>query len=108
MDFLGEHVVPNIADFFADYPSNSIAIILGTALLWAAHTPGLETMMSPHVLQRIQSAYADVHPDDHDADYNPVAKIPLTVYRIENTLQIEDVSEEALTDTRGSNGEQLT
>jgi len=107
MEFLGEHVVPNIADLFADDPSNHIALILGSALLWASHTPGLETMMSQHVLQRIRSAYKDVRPEAHDDDYNPVAKIPLTVYRIENTLQIDEVNEEAMADTRESNGEQL-
>jgi hypothetical protein len=59
------------------------------------------------VRNRILQAYEEARPDALDKDYNPVAKIPLTVYRVENALHIDECMPEAARDTRESNGEQL-
>ena len=90
-DFLMETVVPSIKHYFeatSGEESNRIADVLAPALLWVCMTPGLEHMVSDEVLRRVREGYEAVR-GHHPADYNPVAKIPLSIYRIENQVHIE-------------------
>jgi hypothetical protein len=102
--FLLDSVVPNMSAHYTD-ESNHIATVMGPAVLYAAHVPALSHLFKPQVLQRIQSAYAGIR-QQHPADYNPVEKVPLHVYRVENNTVIEELT--ALPpDTAGGDGQQL-
>ena len=90
-DFLMDTVVPSIKQFFELHEgeeSNKIADVLAPALLWVCMTPGLEHMVSDEVLTRVRDGYAAIR-GQHPVDYNPVEKVPLSIYRIENQVHIE-------------------
>ena len=89
--FIKDHVVPGIFQHFTADENNKITGILGLALLWAAHQPGLEHMMADEVRLRIRNAYANIR-GENPADWNPVAKIPLIVTRVENNLCIDELA----------------
>ena len=86
-----QHVVPGIHGFYGADESNRIASILALPLLWAAHQPGLEHLMSVPVRARIRIQYELIRPDDFHSDWNPVVKAPLIVTRVENTLVIDEM-----------------
>ena len=87
--FLREVVCPGIDAYFPD-KSNHIAEVLGCALLWACHEPSMEGRMSRIVRDRIREGYNLIR-GEHPADYNPVEKRPIQVYRIENTVHIDEL-----------------
>lgn len=89
--FILEHVVPGIANYFRDDASNNIAEVLGNALLWACHEDSLSHMMDPAVRRRVKDAYAAIRPEEHAEEYNPVQKVPLHVYRVENRFFIDEL-----------------
>jgi hypothetical protein len=90
--FIVEHVVPSIHEFYSSDGSNQIAQVLGPALLWAAFQPELKPLMSSQVYERIRRAYAAVR-GAHDDDYNPVERVPLHVYNVENQVCIQELDE---------------
>ena len=59
--------------------------------MYLCHTPGLEYLVSEAVHRRVTQAYNLVR-HDHPEEYNPVEKVPLTVYRVENEICIEPVN----------------
>ena len=77
--------------FFTD-ESNRITQVLAPVLLWAAHNPDLKDLMSDQVRERIKRGYAQIRGDHHPADYNPVEKVPLLVFRVENQVHIEETT----------------
>lgn len=87
--FMQEVVVPGIFNRYSD-DSNQIASVLAPALLWAAHNEDLSHLMSPQVRRRIVDGYALIR-GQHPPDYNPVEKVPLHVFRVENQVQIEEL-----------------
>jgi hypothetical protein len=89
-EFLRETVVPAIHAHFSHDESNQIVQLLGPALLYAAHVPELQKLFDEEVLTRIIHGYEAIR-NDHPADYNPVEKVRLHIYRVENELCIEDL-----------------
>lgn len=87
--FLIQSVVPNIAQRFGADRSNRIADVLGPALLWVCHEPGFEHLVSDDLREWVQAAYNRIR-GDNPADYNPVEKVPLHVYRVENDIRVEE------------------
>ena len=87
--FMQEVVVPGIFSRYSD-ESNQIASVLAPALLWAAHNEDLAHMMSSQVRKRIIDGYALIR-GNHPADYIPVDKIPLHIFRVENQVMIEEL-----------------
>ena len=88
--FLRDVVAPGIYEHFSVDETNRITSILALPLLWAAHQPGLEHMMSNIVRNRIREGYAMIR-GENPADYNPVTKSPLLVTRVENNLCIDEM-----------------
>ena len=83
-DWLFEHVVPNIR---RRYPNDSrLCRVLATALMFAALDEHLGECVPPHCRDRITQAYLPLHPTVPQ----PVERIPLTVYRIADTLCIDE------------------
>lgn len=74
-------------------------------LLWVAHRPGLEELLSAHVRNRIKDAYNGIH-GEYPAEWKPVKKVALIVTRVENQLVVDEMVE-ALQDQAGDNAEQL-
>ena len=101
--FLREVVCPGIDAFFVD-ESNNIAEVLGAALLWACHEPSLEGMMADVVRNRVREGFNLIRGEDHPAEYNPVQKIPLQIYRIENMVHIDELLPE-MDQAGGANAE---
>lgn len=87
-EFILTHVVPSIANLYSTDPSNQVALVLGPALLWVCHQPGLEHMVSTTVWHRIRNAYNQIR-GEHPEEYNPVEKVPLSIYRLDNEIMIE-------------------
>jgi hypothetical protein len=88
-EFLTTAVVPAIHSFFSQEDGNNIAAVLGPALLYACHKPELSHLLLPAVRQRVLSAYKALA--DKPEDYNPVEKIPLHIFRVENQVSIDEM-----------------
>jgi Transcriptional activator of glycolytic enzymes len=88
--FLKDVVCPGIFKHFENDSNNKIGHVLALPLLWAAHQPGLEHMMSNLVRMRIKEGYNGIR-GDNDADWNPVEKVPLVITRVENQLVIDEL-----------------
>ena len=101
--FLREVVTPKIAEYFPE-ESNNIAEVLGRALLWACYEPSTQDFMCQEVRDRVREGY-DLIKGDHPVDYNPVEKVPVHVYRIENTVHIDELTRDM--DQAGDDGPQL-
>ena len=87
--FLLETVAPGIAAFYPEQ-HNKVAEVLALPLLWAAFEPSCEHRMAPEVRNRIRNAYDSIR-GDNPLDYNPVEKVLLHIYRIENSVLIDEV-----------------
>ena len=85
-DWLFEHVVPNIRRRF---PQDSrLCRVLGTALLFAAMDNEIAEELVPQALrERITGAYIPTHP----TIAQPVVRVPLTIYCIQDTLMIDEM-----------------
>jgi hypothetical protein len=102
--FLRETVAPAMTAFFTD-ESNHIAELLALPLLYAAHVPALAHMMTDTVRNRIINGYRAIR-QDHPVEFNPVHKVPLHVYQVENQVFIEELvglPEEANAANAGNN-----
>jgi Transcriptional activator of glycolytic enzymes len=96
-DWLFEHVVPNIRKRFPE--DSRLCRVLGTALLFGAMDPEVGEKYVPQgIRQRISSAYLPTHP----AIQQPVARVPLTIYRVQDTLMIDEMIVQG--DNGGGNG----
>ena len=89
-EFLKTKACPGIFQHFAGDENNKIGCVLAMPLIWAAHTPGLEHLMSDEVRLRIKNAYDQIR-GDHAADWNPICKVPLVVTTVENRLVIDEM-----------------
>jgi len=103
--FLHELVVPGISQLFSIDESNNIADVLGPVLLWACHKEACSEMMSRVVRDRVREAYNSIR-GTHLPDYNPVEKVLLHVFMIENVVHIDELPAQP-TDGAGDNGVQL-
>jgi Transcriptional activator of glycolytic enzymes len=85
-DWLFNNVVPKIR---SRYPNDSrLCRVLATALLFGAMDPQIgEDMMPAAMKERITSAYLPTHPEIAQ----PVVRVPLTIYRIQDTLMIDEM-----------------
>jgi len=103
--FLQETVAPAMTAFFTE-ESNHIAELLALPLLYAAHVPALAHMMTDTVRNRIINGYRGIR-QDHPVEFNPVHKVPLHVYQVENQVFIEELTglpnEEANAAAAGNN-----
>jgi hypothetical protein len=83
-DWLFEHVVPHIRARFRD--DSRLCRVLATALLFGALDPQIGEEMVPQAMrERITTAYVPTHPTISQ----PVSRVPLTIYRIQDTLMID-------------------
>jgi hypothetical protein len=76
---------------WARYPDDShLCIILATTLLFAALDPQIGEEMVPQPLrdEKITTAYIPTHPNVQQ----PVQRIFLTIYRIQDTLMIDEIA----------------
>ena len=89
-EFLKTKACPGIFQHFAGDENNKIGCVLAMPLIWAAHTPGLEHLMSDEVRLRIKNACDQIR-GDHAADWNPICKVPLVVTTVENRLVIDEM-----------------
>ena len=86
-DWLFENVVPNIRRRF---PNDSrLCKVLATALLFGAldNEIGESNLIPDPLRDRITTAYLPTHPDIAQ----PVVRVPLTIYRIQDTLMIDEM-----------------
>jgi Transcriptional activator of glycolytic enzymes len=85
-DWLFENVVPNIRRRF---PNDSrLCKVLATALLFGAMDPQISEEFLPAAMrERITTAYVPTHPEISQ----PVQRIPLTIYRIQDSLMIDEM-----------------
>jgi hypothetical protein len=83
-DWLFEHVVPNIRQ---RYPNDSrLCRVLATALLFGAMDNEIGEAYLPQAMRdRITQAYIPTHP----TIAQPVTRVPLNIYRIEDNLMID-------------------
>jgi hypothetical protein len=103
-DFLLEIVAPHIAAYYPE-EHNKIAEVLARPLLWACFEPSLEHLMVPQVRARVRHGYNEIR-GEHPADYNPVEKKILHIYRIENAVHIDELVRDG-TDAPNVYGEEL-
>jgi hypothetical protein len=100
-DWLFEHVVPNIR---AKY-GRSFAAVLGKAVLYICLKEQDtqrrdEYVPVPHEMQeRVRAAYAELGLEESQ----PVLKVPLHIYRINEMLQIDEVAGSVAVGTAGGN-----
>jgi hypothetical protein len=90
-EWLLTHVVPGIHDHYDADQNNRIADVLALPLLYACLEPGLEHLMAPAVRSRVVTAWEALRGDGHPAEWNPVNKVVLKVYRYENELVIDEL-----------------
>lgn len=93
-DWLFDNVVPNIR---RRYPNDSrLCRVLATALLYGALDPQIgEELLPPSLRERITTAYVPTHPETAQ----PVVRVPLTIYRIQDNLMIDEMIQQ-----EGDNG----
>ena len=85
-DWLFEHVVPNIRRRFPE--DSRFCRILATAILFGAMDNEIAEVYLPEAMrERITTGYIPTHPDIAQ----PVVRIPLTIYRIQDTLMIDEM-----------------
>ena len=77
--FMLSIVVPGIARKYTQDANNQLASVLELPLLWAAHEPRLEHMMSNLVREWINTGYSVIHGGDMSSE-------PLDLYLAESTL----------------------
>jgi hypothetical protein len=85
-EWLFTNVCPNIR---ARFPNDSrLCKVLGMAMLWCAmDAEAGEAFMSQGMRDRITQAYIPTHADIAQ----PITKVPLNVYRIQDTLMIDEI-----------------
>jgi hypothetical protein len=87
-DFLMTHVIPNIARRYGN--DRRMIHVLGNAVLWACLEESMEDEIPLALKQRVVTAYLPLAvAAEQDAQVNPIAKVPLTVYRIQDTLKVD-------------------
>ena len=101
--WLGEHVVPNIGKQFKH--DNGLVRNLGLALLWAVfdETAVEELVVPSHIVDRVKAAYHELPLDDKPPQ--PVLKVPLHVYRVEDATLIEEI--QAVPSSNNNTGDNL-
>jgi hypothetical protein len=87
-DWIMRHVVLNMGRC---YPPE-IALVLGTALLWVAFDDDYSDCCVPlSIMARIELAYSDEARGDLSEEENPVEKVKLTVYQVEDSLMMDEL-----------------
>ena len=89
-EFLFEHVCPNIAKRYGN--DRNMVRVLGTALLYACMEDSLEDMVPMAIKNRVTQAFiprATAAGRVDPAEYNPVAKVPIVIYRVQDQLKID-------------------
>ena len=87
-EWLFDNVCPNIR---RRYPNDSrMCKVLGMAMLWCALDQEAGEKYMPQAMRdRITQAYIPTHPDIQQ----PISKVPLNIYRIQDTLMIDEIPE---------------
>ena len=80
---------------FLLYPheSSCIGMTLVLPLLWACLEPTMQSKVPEDLRQRVQDAYAAI--PQLDEGVNPIKKVPIVVYHIEDRLIIDGVASTA-------------
>jgi hypothetical protein len=96
-DWCNKYVVPGICEYFGNL--NPICNVLALPLLFACFDPELKTSVPAEILKNITDAYSQISllPET----VNPVQRILLNVYRINETLNIDEIT--ADNDNRNNN-----
>jgi hypothetical protein len=87
MEWLYASVVPGIVACYG--VNNTICEVLGLALLWAAHEESQQNKMSATLLEIVKDAYRSIKVAG--APSNPVKRVLLNVYTIQENLCIDEV-----------------
>ena len=85
-EWLKLHVVPGISSF---YDNDSFLLVLALPLLWASLDHTEQSRVPPVLANRIQQAYEELRV--LDAAINPVQRVLLTVYQIQERVCIDEV-----------------
>ena len=85
-EWLKLHVVPGISSF---YDNDSLLMGLALPLLWASLDNTEQNRVLPSLSRRIQQAYKELRV--LDAAINPVQRVLLTVYQIQEPVCIDEI-----------------
>jgi hypothetical protein len=87
LEWLYHNVVPGI---FAHYGGeNTICEILGLSLLWTCHEETQQFRVPTQLLQQVRDAYLSIR--GPDSPPNPVKRVCLTVYTLQENLCIDEI-----------------
>jgi len=89
--FLHEHVCPRISEFFGDGEGAAVVEVLGTALLWSCFNPHVQGRVPQFILDRVKTEYGSIRPVAFHEDVNPVERLRLVIYRVGESLQIDEL-----------------
>ena len=86
-DWLADKVVPHTLIRFPR-ESSRVGMTLALPLLWACMEPTLQAFVPADLRQRVQHAYEEIR--QLEEGVNPVKKVLLVVYRVEDQLMIDE------------------
>ena len=90
-DWCNEHVVPGIRSFYGNNSnSNMLCNVLALPLLFACFDPELQSTVPGPILTRITNAYS-LLVNTLSGTENPVQRVLLNVYRVEESLHIDEL-----------------
>lgn len=98
-EFLFQHVVPNIRRKFAN--DDRFCRVMGLAYLHALFEPALSEFIDTRTAAKVKAEFVDFFTVEA-AETNPVVKIPLEIYRVDENLHIAD----AVVATQPTNADQ--
>jgi len=102
--FIHEHVCPKMSEFFGDGEGSWVAEILGTALLWACFDPQMQARVPSFIVDRVKAEYGVIRPEAFRDDVNPVEKLRLSVFRVGESVVIDELPPVGGDDGAGGGG----
>lgn len=87
-EFLFQHVIPNIRRRFPT--DDRFCRVLGLAYLHAVYEPSLCEFIDNTIATQVKAAFVEFFTAEAVVEDNPVVKIPLEIYRVEDRLVIQD------------------
>jgi hypothetical protein len=97
-----QHVVPNISNQLGP----TLAVILGTALLWYVFSPEGDQDVPAHLHERAMGAYNQLPANQRaPVDENPVEKIPVVISGNEGEVGVDEIPDGLMNNGNvGNNG----
>ena len=87
--WLAQNVVPHILLWYP-HESSCIGMTLVLPQLWACLEPIMQSTVPEDLRQRVQDVYAKIC--QLDEGVNPIKKVPIVVYHIEDQLVIDETA----------------